>query len=77
VTPEVTPEVTTEVRLLRGMSSALSRRALREAMGLSNDERFRETYLLPALESGLIEMTIPGEREHPFRRNVNTIPAAT
>jgi ATP-dependent DNA helicase RecG len=59
VAPEVTPEVTPEVRLLRAMTATLTRRALQDALGLSDDEHFRQTYLLPALESGLIEMTIP------------------
>lgn len=58
VTPEVAPEVTPEVRLLRVMTSTLTRRALQDAMGLSDDEHFRQTFLRPALESGLIEMTI-------------------
>lgn len=60
---EVTPEVTPEVRLLQAMVSAttptLSRRALQQALGLSDDEHFRKTYLLPALTNGLIEMTLP------------------
>ena len=63
VTAPVTPEVTPEVRLLRVMVSASvpswTRRALQEALGLSDDEHFRKTFLLPALAEGLIEMTIP------------------
>ena len=38
-------------------------------MGLSHDEHFRQTYLLPALQSGLIEMTIP---DKPTSRCRNT-----
>jgi ATP-dependent DNA helicase RecG len=56
-------EVTPEVRLLRSLGSAalqiLPRRALQEALGLSDDEHFRKTFLLPALAGGLIEMTLP------------------
>jgi hypothetical protein len=59
VATEVTMEVTTEVRLLRALVGEMSRQALRQALGLKNDEHFRKTYLLPALEAGLIEMTIP------------------
>ncbi len=58
-TPPVTAEVTAEVRLLRVMTKDLTRLALRAALGLKHDEHFRRMYLLPALESGLIEMTIP------------------
>ena len=59
VTPEVTMEVTMEVRLLRLMKTDMTRQALRAALGLRNDDHFRAAYLLPALASGLIEMTIP------------------
>ena len=37
----------------------MTRQQLREAIGLRDDEHFRRTYLIPALEAGLIEMTIP------------------
>ncbi len=37
----------------------MSRQALQEALGLKDGEHFRKAYLLPALEAGLIEMTIP------------------
>jgi len=58
-TMEVTTEVTMEVRLLQVMTTDLTRQALQTALGLKNSEHFRKTYLLPALERGLIEMTIP------------------
>jgi hypothetical protein len=37
----------------------MTRQQLKEALGLKDDEHFRKAYLLPALEAGLIEMTIP------------------
>jgi hypothetical protein len=39
--------------------SEMTRQQLKEALGLKDDEHFRKAYLLPALEAGLIEMTIP------------------
>ena len=58
--PEVTPEVTPEVRKLLGhIEGEMVRRDLQSAMELKDDEHFRKAYLLPALEAGLIEMTIP------------------
>ena len=33
--------------------------ATQGSIGLKDDEHFRKTYLLPALETGLIEMTVP------------------
>ena len=37
----------------------MNRRQLQEALGLKNTKYFRATYLFPALQAGLIEMTIP------------------
>ena len=37
----------------------LSLRELMEKMGLQHRQSFRITYLLPALEAGVIEMTLP------------------
>ncbi|MDZ4349845.1 MAG: Fic family protein [Xanthomonadaceae bacterium] len=57
--PEVALEVTPEVRLLSVLVGEMTRHQLKEALGLRDDEHFRKAYLLPALEAGLIEMTIP------------------
>jgi len=59
VAPEVTPEVAPEVRLLSVLAGEMTRQQLKEALGLKDDEHFRKAYLLPALDAGLIEMTIP------------------
>jgi ATP-dependent DNA helicase RecG len=50
------PEVTKLIRLLNG---EMLRRDLQAAMGLKDHEHFRKVYLLPSLNTGLIEMTIP------------------
>ncbi len=62
----LTPEVTPEVRLLSVFSGEMTRQRLKEALGLKDDEHFRKAYLLPALDSGSIEMTIP---DKPRSRN--------
>ena len=60
VTPEATPEVTPEVkRLLKHLTGEMFRIDLQDAMGLKDAEHFRKSYILPALELGAIEMTIP------------------
>ncbi len=59
VSPEVTPEVTPEVLLLSKLKGEMSRRELLSVLGLKDEEHFRKHYILPALEAGLIEMTIP------------------
>ena len=51
---------------------APSRRALQEALDLSDGENFRKAFLLPALENGLIEMTIP---DQPTSRPADQPPA--
>ena len=56
VTPEVTPEVE---KVVRALPNALSRQVLQDALGMKDDEHFRKAYLLPALASGLVEMTLP------------------
>lgn len=60
VTGEVTPEVTPEVgRVVAALQEELSRAALQQALGLKDEKHFRKAYLLPALDSGLVEMTRP------------------
>lgn len=59
MTDQVTPEVTPEERLVLAVTGEMTRQALRGAIGLKDDEHFRKFYLLPALDAGLVEMTIP------------------
>ena len=37
----------------------MNRKQIQEALGLKNTKHIRKTYLLPSLQAGLIEMTIP------------------
>ena len=60
VTTYVAGHVTGEVaRLVRVCAGVMSRKALQDALGLKSDANFRTLYLVPALETGLLEMTIP------------------
>ncbi len=60
VTPQVAPQVTPQViSLLRVLEGEMSREALQSLLALKDRKSFRERYLLPALQEGLIEMTIP------------------
>jgi hypothetical protein len=56
VSPQVTPQVGELLAAIRG---EMDREALQSALGLSDRKSFRERYLKPALDDGLIEMTIP------------------
>ena len=41
------------------MRAEMSREVLQSALGLRDRKSFRERYLRPALDGGLIEMTLP------------------
>ena len=56
VTPEVIPEV---ARLLEAARGELTRSEIQAVLGLKDEKHFRDAYLKPALEAGVIEMTIP------------------
>lgn len=59
-TGEVTTQVTAQVAaLLMQMKGEMTRQAMQDAVGLAHREHFRKTYLAPALELGVIEMTHP------------------
>ena len=60
-TDQVTDQVTGEVaRLLAAAAQGEhTRNALQEALGLKHTPHFRQAFLLPALETGLLEMTLP------------------
>ena len=59
VTGQVTGQVAPEVRLLRVLSGEMTRQDIQEALGLKHRDHFNQVYLIPALEAGLVEMTIP------------------
>ena len=46
-------------RLLQVVSGEMTGRDLRRALRLKNDDHFRKAYLIPALQSGLLELTVP------------------
>jgi len=62
-TPQVAPQVTPQVvKLLRAIgTNERLRSELQERLGLSDRKSFRESYLAPALDAGLIEFTIPAK----------------
>ena len=59
-TEQVTAQVTEQVvQVVLASQGEQSRAALMEAVGLSHREHFRESYLVPTLAAGYLEMTIP------------------
>lgn len=68
-TPQVPLQVTPQVKALLGvLHGEMSRTALMAALGLSDRKSFRMRYLLPALEAGLIEMTLPDKPNSRLQR---------
>ncbi len=53
---QVTPEVT---RLISVFTGAHSRREFQQPLGLQDDDHMRIAYIMAALDTGFIEMTIP------------------
>lgn len=50
------------------MDGELKRRDIQEKLKLKHEDHFREAYLLPALNNGYIEMTIPDKPKSSKKR---------
>ena len=59
VTDQVTGEVPPQVLILQAIFGEMSRQEIQEALGLKHVRHFRNAYLAPTMQAGLIEMTIP------------------
>jgi len=67
LTPQVAPQVAPQVkRLVKLLLNEKSRDELQGELGLKDRKSFQSLYLKPALEAGLVEMTIP---DKPSSRN--------
>ncbi len=53
---QVTEQVT---ELVMALDNEMDRQEIQDKLGLSHRENFRSNYIKPALEQGVIEMTIP------------------
>ena len=66
-TPYDTPLV---LKLLRSLSGEMSRRQLQSIMEIKDTKHFRESYLQPAIDQGLVSMTlnrVPTSRNQRYR----------
>jgi Fic family protein len=64
-TPQVTPQVK---NLLEILKDEMSLNEILEALNLKDRKSLRERYIKPALEMGLIEMTIPDKPKSRFQK---------
>jgi len=55
-TPQENPQVE---RLLEVLQGEMTRTEIQQALSLRDRKSFRERYLKPALQAGLVEMTLP------------------
>lgn len=68
-TPQVIPQLTPQVaELLRHIAGEMSREELQAMLGLADRKSFRERYLRPALDAGLIAMTLPSKPNSRLQR---------
>ena len=58
-TPQVTPQVNQMISVMNELDDEINREQLQRALKLRDRKSFRSRYLQPALELGLIEMTLP------------------
>ena len=73
VTPQATPQVTPQVtphdeRFVSVIDGEVTRDELQERLAIADRKHFRDAYLHPALEAGLIEMTIPDKPKSPRQK---------
>jgi len=73
VTGEATGEATWEVdeairRITLVLKGEMKRAEIQNALQLKHDDFFRTNYIIPALESGYIEMTVPDAPTSPKQR---------
>lgn len=65
----LTGEATGEaIRLLKVCKGEKKRAELQVALDLKHEDYFREMFLTPALDAGLIEMTIPDKPKSPNQK---------
>ena len=72
-TPRVAPPETPQDRLLWAMEGEMTGQELRQVLALKDLKHFRKTYLQPALDAGLIEMTLP-DKPHSRRQRYRLTP---
>lgn len=72
VTPHVSPQVKKLMKILAQHAQAMNRDELQHALGLKDRKSFRKRYLKPALDDGLIEMTIPDKPNSRLQQYVLT-----
>ena len=71
---QVTAQVPPQLFVLKAIFGEMSRHQIQESLGLKHTRHFRDTYLNPTLQAGLIEMTIP-EKPQSSKQRYRLTPA--
>jgi len=68
-TPQVAPQVSPQVaQLLQVLNGDMLRNEIQQTLGLKDRKSFNARYLKPALEAGLVEMTLPDKPSSRLQR---------
>jgi len=68
-TPQVAPQVSPQVaQLLQVLEGEMLRNEIQQTLGLKDRKSFNARYLKPALEAGLVEMTLPDKPSSRLQR---------
>lgn len=68
-TPQATPQATPQVKaLVLALNGEMTREELQRGLQLADRKSFRERYLAPAIEIGLVEMTLPETPNSPAQK---------
>jgi len=62
------PQISALLNVLQQQQTSLNREQLQQALNLKDRKSFRARYLKPALDAGLIEMTIPDKPNSKYQR---------
>ena len=68
VAGEVTDQVSPQLAVIKTIFGEMSRQKIQESLGLKHTRHFRDAYLKPTLQAGLIEITVPDKPQSSQQR---------
>ena len=68
VTDQVTDQVSPQLAVIKAIFGEMSRQKIQESLGLKHTRHFRDAYLKPTLQAGLIGITVPDKPQSSRQR---------